>query len=61
MKNFTRLLAVLGIAALASAAAATASPSRQAAADGSAALNCKSTLKIAFLTRATRASSARSS
>jgi branched-chain amino acid transport system substrate-binding protein len=53
MKNLTRLLAILSIAALASVAAASAHPSSPAgatAAGSSAALSCKGTLKIAFLT-----------
>jgi branched-chain amino acid transport system substrate-binding protein len=53
MKNLMRLLAVAGTAALASVAAASAhpsSPTASAAADRGAALSCKGTLKIAFLT-----------
>ncbi len=53
MKKLSRLVAVLGIAALASVAAASAHtsvPARAAASDRTAALSCKSTLKIAFLT-----------
>jgi branched-chain amino acid transport system substrate-binding protein len=50
MKKFSRLLALLCIAALASAAAATARPSSPSGSTAASALNCKSTLKIAFLT-----------
>jgi len=50
MKKFSRLLALLCIAALASAAAATARPSSPSGSSAASALNCKSTLKIAFLT-----------
>jgi branched-chain amino acid transport system substrate-binding protein len=53
MKNLLRLLAVVSAAALASVAAAfahTSSPSVAAAPDRATALNCKGTLKMAFLT-----------
>ena len=50
MKKFSRLLALLCITALASAAAATARPSSPAGSTAAGALNCKSTLKIAFVT-----------
>jgi branched-chain amino acid transport system substrate-binding protein len=50
MKKFSRLLAVLCIATLASAAAATARPSSPSGSAAASALNCKSTLKMAFLT-----------
>jgi branched-chain amino acid transport system substrate-binding protein len=53
MKNLARLVATLAVAALASVAAASAQPASQAglaAAGSSTAINCKSALKIAFLT-----------
>jgi branched-chain amino acid transport system substrate-binding protein len=50
MKNFSRLLALLSIAALASVAAASAGPSRSSGSTAASALNCKGTLKMAFLT-----------
>jgi branched-chain amino acid transport system substrate-binding protein len=53
MKNLSRLLALLTIAALASVAAAsarTSTPRGASAAGSSAALSCTSTLKLAFVT-----------